>query len=142
MLVPSKGRLEGAVAAPVVPRGCCVAGLAPAHTAAVWLSVCEAGITGRPFTPAQPAICSPSPSVLAHSASSLLHHSILCLQPSLAVPPAAYMPHCSAKLCPLHPQICPLLTSSPTCFFYCTLYHHPFYFQGGGGLSTPTETQT
>lgn len=50
MLVPSKGRLEGAVAAPVVPRGCCVAGLAPAHTAAVWLSVCEAGITGRPFT--------------------------------------------------------------------------------------------
>lgn len=59
--LPSKGRLEETVAAPVVPCGFCVVGLAPAHTAAVWLSVWAAGITGRPFTPAQTSVCSPSP---------------------------------------------------------------------------------
>lgn len=63
------------MAAPVVPCGCCAAGLAPAHTAAVWLSVWAAGITGRPFTPAQTAVCSPSPSALVHSASSIISSS-------------------------------------------------------------------
>lgn len=70
-----KGRLKETVAAPVVPCGCCAAGLAPAHTAAVWLSVWAAGITGRPFTPAQTAVCSPSPSALVHSASSIISSS-------------------------------------------------------------------
>jgi len=41
--LPSKGRLEETVAAPVVPCGFCVVGLAPAHTAAVWLSVWATG---------------------------------------------------------------------------------------------------
>lgn len=59
-----KGRLRETVAAPVVPCGCCVVGLAPAHTAAVWLSVWAARITGRPFTPAPTAVCSPCPSML------------------------------------------------------------------------------
>lgn len=63
------------MAAPVVPCGCCAAGLAPAHTAAVWLSVWAAGITGRPFTPAQTAVCSPSPSALVHPASSIISSS-------------------------------------------------------------------
>ena len=67
--------LKETVAAPVVPCGCCAAGLAPAHTAAVWLSVWAAGITGRPFTPAQTAVCSPSPSALVHSASSIISSS-------------------------------------------------------------------
>lgn len=98
VLMPSEGRVRGVVAAPVVPRGCCVLGLAPARTAAVWLSVWTAGVTGRPFTPALTAICSPSPSMLVHSASPRLHHSNFCLVqfsgfPSVANTPDCYLPH-------------------------------------------------
>lgn len=133
--VPSKWRLKGAVAAPVVPCGCCVVGLAPAHTAAVWLSVWAAGITGRPFTPAQTAICSPSPSMLVHSASSLLHHSIFCLLQFSAFPPCSrYTRLLSATLYPLYPQsvclsFCLSLTSSPLLlllFIYFLFPQHLF----------------
>lgn len=64
--LPSKGRMTETVAAPVVRCSCCVVGLAPAHTAAVWLSVWTAGITGKPFTLARAAVCSPSLSPSAH----------------------------------------------------------------------------
>lgn len=131
VLVPSKWRLKGAVAAPVVPCGCCVVGLAPAHTAAVWLSVWAAGITGRPFTPAQTAICSPTPSMLVHSASALLHHSIFCLLQFSAFPPCSrYTRLLSATLYPLYLQsaclsFCLSLTSSPSCSFYLFIFVSP-----------------
>lgn len=98
--------------APVVACSCCVVGLAPAHTAAVWLSVWAAGVTGRPFTPARTAISSPSPSVLVHFASSPLHHfcfflTILCLSP--------YLPHIILYI--LHMSVhLSLTTSLPTPF--------------------------
>lgn len=72
------------MAAPVVPCGCCVVGLAPARTAAVWMSVWAAGITGKPFTPAPSAVCSPSPSTLVLSAPSFL---FLCF---FFTPPVVY----------------------------------------------------
>lgn len=106
--MPSDGRLRGVVAAPVVPRGCCVLGLAPARTAAVWLSVWTAGVTGRPFTPALTAICSPSPSMLVHSAGSRLHHSCAILWISLC---SQYTRLLSATLYPLYPQ--------SLCLFFC-----------------------
>lgn len=108
VLMPSDGRLRGVVAAPVVPRGCCVLGLAPARTAAVWLSVWTAGVTGRPFTPALTAICSPSPSMLVHSAGSRLHHSCAILWISLC---SQYTRLLSATLYPLYPQ--------SLCLFFC-----------------------
>lgn len=75
------------MAAPVVPCGCCVVGLAPARTAAVWMSVWAAGITGKPFTPAPSAVCSPSPSTLVLSAPSFL---FLCFLP----PPCSLCQDC------------------------------------------------
>ncbi len=97
--LPSKGRLRETVAAPVVPCGCCVVGLAPAHTAAVWLSVWAAGITGRPFTPAQTAVCSPRPSTLVQlcelSAPSFLFLSFTssAYPPTVACMSDWYLPH-------------------------------------------------
>lgn len=124
--LPSKGRLKETVAAPVVPCGCCVVGLAPAHTAAVWLSVWAAGITGRPFTPAQTAVCSPSPSTLVHSASSPLHHFFFCLYIlCLSTLCSLYARMLSATLYPFYPQcvclcFCLSLSSSlPSFVFYC-----------------------
>lgn len=101
--------------APVVACSCCV-GLAPAHAAAVWLSVWAAGVTGRPFTPARTAIRSPSPSVLAHSASSPLHHFCLFLNNSLPLP-------ISTTRYPFYPpSVCPSLPHHlPSIFF---LHHH------------------
>lgn len=141
--VPSKWRLKGAVAAPVVPCGCCVVGLAPAHTAAVWLSVWAAGITGRPFTPAQTAICSPSPSMLVHSANSLLHHSIFCLLQFSAFPSCSrYTRLLSATLYPLYPQsvclsFCLSLTSSCSFYFFFVCFPTISFC-----LTTHKETQT
>lgn len=95
---PSKGRLKETVAAPVVPCGGCVLGLAPAHTAAVWLSVWAAGITGRPFTPALTAVCSPSPSTLVHSVLSAIISFPVFYIPCL-YPLVAFMPDCYQSIC-------------------------------------------
>lgn len=122
--LPSKGRLKETVAAPVVPCGCCVVGLAPAHAAAVWLSVWAAGITGRPFTHAQTAVCSPSPSTLVHSVSSLLHHFWFCLFQPLPVPSCSLCVRLlSATLYPLYPRsvclcFCLSLSASPSSSFH------------------------
>lgn len=115
---PSKGRLKETVAAPVVPCGCCVVGLAPAHTAAVWLSVWAAGITGRPFTPAQTAVCSPSPSTLVHSELSAPSFLFLSFTSS---PPVAYMPECylqSTILCIPNLSVCVSVSPSLSSFFF------------------------
>lgn len=113
----SKGRLKERVAAPVVPCGCCVVGLAPARTAAVWMSVWAAGITGKPFTPAPSAVCSPSPSTLVLSAPSFL---FLCF----------FYPPCS--LC----QDCFILCIVSLSVFFCLSPTISFC------LSARTEKQT
>lgn len=136
-----KGRLKETVAAPVVPCGCCAAGLAPAHTAAVWLSVWAAGITGRPFTPAQTAVCSPSPSALVHSASSIISSSA-----SLHRGEDFYLPH--FILCTPNLSVCLCSHLSPPLsllllfqFYAFSLSSHlflSFFFC----LSAHSETQT
>lgn len=136
-----KGRLKETVAAPVVPCGCCAAGLAPAHTAAVWLSVWAAGITGRPFTPAQTAVCSPSPSALVHSASSIISSSA-----SLHHGEDFYLPH--FILCTPNLSVCLCSHLSPpfpsSSSFNFMLFLSPaislslFFFC----LSAHSETQT
>lgn len=136
-----KGRLKETVAAPVVPCGCCAAGLAPAHTAAVWLSVWAAGITGRPFTPAQTAVCSPSPSALVHSASSIISSSA-----SLHRGEDFYLPH--FILCTPNLSVCLCSHLSPpfpsSSSFNFMLFLSPaislslFFFC----LSAHSETQT
>lgn len=137
--LPSKGRLKETVAAPVVPCGCCAVGSAPAHTAAVWLSVWAAGITGGPFTPAQTAVCSPSPSALVRSELSAPSFLFLSFTSS---PPVAYMPGCYLPQSFVSP-IClsvflSLPPSPPFIYFFCLQPSLFFPFC----LSTRTETQT
>lgn len=102
MLVPSKRRQKGAVAAPVVPCGCCVVGLAPAHTAAVWLSVWAARITGRPFTPALSAAPLPQRLFTPQAPCSIVPFSVFCNSlPSspVAYTPDCYLPHFISPIC-------------------------------------------
>ena len=120
------------MAAPVVPCGCCVAGLAPARTAAVWLSVWAAGITGRPFTPAQTAVCSPSPSTLTHSALAAPSFIFLSFTSS-AYPPLAYITLPSATLLSftcLCVWLCFWISLASLYFFFflffCVCPHQPF----------------
>lgn len=135
----SKGRPRETVAAPVVPCRCCLVGLAPARTAAVWLSVWAARITGKPFTPPQTAVCSPSPSTLIHSALSpssflLLSFYIPCQSPcSLQYISDCYLPH--FILCIPNPSVSP--SPPPPCSFHFFFPLQPtlFFFQH-------TETQT
>lgn len=118
--LPSKGRTKETVAAPVVSCSCCVVGLAPARTAAVWLSVWTAGITGKPFTLAQAAVCSPSPSELIHSEISALSFLFL-LFASSAYPHSPYARLLSATFHPLYAPVCLSVFLSP-------LHPSSFYF--------------
>lgn len=115
--LPFKGRTKETVAAPVVRCSCCVVGLAPARTAAVWLSVWTAGITGKPFTLAQAAVCSPSPSVLIHSEISALSFLFL-LFASSAYRPVVHTPDCYLPLFIL-------CIPQSVCLCFCPLSTHP-----------------
>lgn len=146
-----KGRLKETVAAPVVPCGCCAAGLAPAHTAAVWLSVWAAGITGRPFTPAQTAVCSPSPSALVHSASSIisssasLHHGedfylphfILCT-PNLSVCLCSHLSPPRSLLLLFQFYVFSLSSHLSLSFFFCLSAHSETQTAAAGSRYSPS----
>lgn len=73
----------------------------------------QAGITGRPFTPAQTAVCSPSPSTPVRAALSAQSFPFL----SLSVPCCCRLP--STTLHPLY------LRSRRLCFRLCFFSHRP-----------------
>lgn len=109
----SKGRLKKTVAAPVVLCGCCVLGLAPAHTAAVWLSVWAAGITGRPFTPALSAAPLPQRSFTLCSLLSFLFLSFTWVTLPISLPCSLHARLLSANL-----PVCVSVSPSPPLFIH------------------------
>lgn len=136
----SKWELKESAAAPVVPCGCCVLGLAPAHTAAVWLSVWAAGITGRPFTPAQTVCLQPislNARSLRSSALSIVSLYFLPFFYPLLLPCSLYSRLLSATLLFVSPNLSVFL--SPThnlLLLFLSLQPSPFPFQ----LTQKTQT--